>query len=54
MYDHTVTNLRASDGFPQGSFSTGTTAPDPFPVALAFDGANVWVANSGSNDATKK
>jgi DNA-binding beta-propeller fold protein YncE len=54
MDDHTVTKLRASDGLPQGTFSTGTTTPDPSPVALAFDGANVWVANRDSNDVTKK
>ena len=31
-----------------GTFAVGTA-----PRAVAFDGANIWVANSGSNNVTK-
>lgn len=33
---------------PQSSFTVGTN-----PVGIAFDGANIWVANNGSNNVTK-
>lgn len=31
-----------------GTFTVGTT-----PIGVAFDGANMWVANVGSNNLTK-
>ena len=43
-----VTKLRASDGTTLGTFAVGT-----FPVAVAFDGANIWVVNSFSNTLSK-
>ena len=46
--DDTVTELRASDGARLGNFTVGR-----FPVAVAFDGANVWVANFSSNNVTE-
>ena len=36
----TVTKLRASDGFNLGTIDAGQGV-----LGLAFDGANVWVAN---------
>ena len=44
----TVTKLRASDGANLGTFAVGSQ-----PAAVTFDGANIWVANSGSGDVTK-
>ena len=44
----TVTKLRASDGLNQGTFSVGRN-----PVALAFDGVSVWVANFSDNTVTR-
>jgi DNA-binding beta-propeller fold protein YncE len=32
----------------QGTFNVGD-----FPYGVAFDGANIWVANSGSDTVTK-
>jgi YVTN family beta-propeller protein len=43
-----VTKLRASDGVVQGTFDVGDT-----PSGIAFDGANVWIANAGNNNVTK-
>jgi DNA-binding beta-propeller fold protein YncE len=45
-----VTKLRASDGAvqPGSPFTAGTN-----PFGIAFDGANVWVANYGSNTVQK-
>jgi hypothetical protein len=43
-----LTKLRASDGTTLGTFAVGT-----FPVAVAFDGANIWVVNSFSNTLSK-
>jgi DNA-binding beta-propeller fold protein YncE len=43
-----VTKLRAIDGAALGNFAVGTS-----PNSLAFDGANVWVTNSGSNTVSK-
>jgi DNA-binding beta-propeller fold protein YncE len=40
--------MRASDGTVLGTFSTGTN-----PVGVAFDGANIWVTNGGSNTVSK-
>ena len=40
---NSVTKLRASDGANLGTFPVGS-----FPPGVAFDGANVWVANGGS------
>jgi len=31
----------------------GTFAVGSVPIGVAFDGANIWVANSGSNTVTK-
>jgi DNA-binding beta-propeller fold protein YncE len=44
----TVTKLRAADGLNLGKFSTGSA-----PEGLAFDGANIWVANAGSGTVSK-
>jgi DNA-binding beta-propeller fold protein YncE len=43
-----VTKLRASDGTVLGTFAVGS-----FPVGVAFDGANIWVASSGRNTVSK-
>lgn len=43
-----VTKLRSSDGVNQGTFPTGSN-----PVGVAFDGANIWVPNNGSNTVSK-
>ena len=39
-----VTKLRASDGANLGNFAAGV-----FPWGIAYDGANIWVANQGPN-----
>ncbi len=44
-----VTKLRASDGANLGTFPVGTR-----PLGVAFDGANIWVANSGSSTVSKR
>ncbi len=38
---------------PQLSALPPLQLPGTFPTALAFDGANLWVANTGSNNVTK-
>ena len=43
-----VTTLRATDGVNLGTFFVGG-----YPYGVAFDGANVWVANNGGNDVTR-
>jgi hypothetical protein len=43
-----VIKLRASDGVSLGSFPVGAGA-----FAIAFDGANMWVANFNGNDISK-
>jgi hypothetical protein len=43
-----VTKLRASDGGNLGTFPTGS-----FPAGVAFDGANIWVANNVGNSVMK-
>lgn len=43
----TVTELRASDGTPLGTFNTGVG-----PCGLAFDGVNIWAANAGDGTIT--
>jgi len=45
-----VTELQASTGKVLGTFSIATAAE---PVALAFDVANIWTANQGSNTVSK-
>lgn len=45
---NTVTKLQASTGAVLGTFNVGTIAQ-----WIAFDGANVWVTNSGSNTVSK-
>jgi DNA-binding beta-propeller fold protein YncE len=47
-FGSTVTKLRASDGSVVGIFTAGSS-----PQFLAFDGANLWVSNVGSNTVTK-
>jgi len=56
----TVTKLRASDGTcngvanPPGSSVTACSfAVGSYPMGVAFDGANIWVANAGSATVTK-
>jgi DNA-binding beta-propeller fold protein YncE len=44
-----VTKLRASDGSTLGTFPVGAG-----PVGVAFDGANIWVANSSDNTISKR
>jgi DNA-binding beta-propeller fold protein YncE len=46
--NNTVTKLRAADGANLGTFAAGTS-----PFGVAFDGANIWVANAGSNTVSK-
>ncbi len=43
-----VTELRASDGAPLGTFPVGGS-----PAAITFDGANIWTADAGTATATK-
>jgi hypothetical protein len=43
-----VTRVRATDGVLQGSYPVGMT-----PIGVAFDGANIWIANSGSDTVNK-
>jgi DNA-binding beta-propeller fold protein YncE len=43
-----VSCLRASDGANLGTFNVGT-----YPTGVAFDGANIWVTNGGSNNVSK-
>src|SRR5258708_29745090 len=45
---NTVTELRASDGTPLGTFAAG-----PGPVGVAFDSFNIWVADSFGSTVTK-
>jgi hypothetical protein len=46
--ESSITKLLASTGATLGTFSVETN-----PVALAFDGANIWVANTSSDTLTK-
>jgi DNA-binding beta-propeller fold protein YncE len=43
-----MTKLRPSDGKDLGTFAVGS-----IPFGVAFDGANVWVANYNSNTVSK-
>jgi len=43
-----VTKLRARDGTVLGSFTVGSA-----PIGVAFDGANIWVANRGDGTVSK-
>jgi DNA-binding beta-propeller fold protein YncE len=43
-----VTKLQASNGSLLGTFGVGAN-----PYGLAFDGAYIWVANSGSSNVSK-
>jgi DNA-binding beta-propeller fold protein YncE len=45
---NTVTKLRAHDGRFLGTFAVGAE-----PREVAFDGANMWVANHNSNTVSK-
>jgi hypothetical protein len=44
-----VTELKASDGSLVGNYSTGYTQP----IAICFDGINIWVTNYGSGIVSK-
>ena len=44
-----VTKLRARDGASLGTFPAGFS-----PTGVAFDGAHIWVANSGSDTVSKR
>ena len=46
--DNTATKLRASDGDLQGTFNVGNG-----PIGVAFDGANIWVANEYSSTVSR-
>jgi hypothetical protein len=46
--DQSIRRFRASDGSFEGDFPVGFQ-----PVAAAFDGANIWVANASSHNVTK-
>src|SRR5262249_33979882 len=53
--DHggSVSKLRASDGALLGTFDPAPAFPqNTLPVAIAFDGTNVWVVNSGGNSVS--
>jgi DNA-binding beta-propeller fold protein YncE len=43
-----VSKIRATDGANLGTFVTGANAD-----GIAFDGSNIWVANSFSNTLSK-
>jgi DNA-binding beta-propeller fold protein YncE len=45
---NTVSKLLAKSGALQGTFNVGLA-----PYAIAFDGANIWVANTLSNNVNK-
>jgi DNA-binding beta-propeller fold protein YncE len=44
-----VTKPKASDGTLLGTFNVGTN-----PLGVAFDGANIWVANAVANGTVSK
>jgi len=46
---NTVTKLRAADGVNLGAFDVGS-----FPRDIAFDGANIWVANVFTHTVSKR
>jgi DNA-binding beta-propeller fold protein YncE len=46
---NSLTKLRVSDGANLGTFPVGNN-----PQGVAFDGANMWVANGGSNTVSKR
>ena len=48
MSSDNVTKLRARDGAVLGTFAVGSG-----PTGVALDGANIWVANEGSNTVSK-
>jgi hypothetical protein len=45
----TLTRLRVTDGANLGTFPAG----GPTPIAIAFDGANIWVTHHLGNTVTK-
>jgi hypothetical protein len=47
---HNIVKLRASDGANLGSFDIGNTGTNPS-QGIAFDGTNIWAANTGTNSA---
>jgi hypothetical protein len=47
-WNNVVTKVQVSDGAALGTFAVGST-----PQSVAFDGANIWVANYGSNTVIK-
>jgi DNA-binding beta-propeller fold protein YncE len=46
--NNNVTKLLASTGAVVGTYTAGS-----FPTGVAFDGTNIWVANSGGNTVSK-
>jgi DNA-binding beta-propeller fold protein YncE len=47
-HEHRVIKLRLGDGKVIGGASVGQ-----FPLGIAFDGANIWVANTADNTVSK-
>ena len=47
---HNIVKLGASDGANLGSFDIGNTDQNPS-QGIAFDGTNIWAANTGTNSA---
>ncbi|MGC2424660.1 MAG: hypothetical protein WA666_09930 [Nitrospirota bacterium] len=43
-----MTKLKASDGSLVGTYNVGSN-----PLGIAFDGANIWVTNEGSNTVSR-
>ncbi|HEX2916860.1 MAG TPA: hypothetical protein VH186_39240 [Chloroflexia bacterium] len=43
-----MTKFKASDSSVVGNYSVGTA-----PYGVAFDGTNIWVANSNSNTVSR-
>ena len=43
--DNAVTRLRSTDGLNIGTFPTGRV-----PIGIAFDGANMWLANNADSN----
>ena len=48
-WDNTVSVLRISDG---SHILTPTVGS--YPIAIAFDGANMWVVNNGDGTVSKR
>jgi DNA-binding beta-propeller fold protein YncE len=48
MSGNSATRLRASDGAPMGTFTTGSA-----PEGIAFDGVFIWITNHSGSSASK-